>query len=385
MARVLGIGGSNHDFSAAIVEDGELVVAIEDERVQRIRHGRHDWASRPASASVQYCLDSLSLRLDDIDLIVANDDLERPHTWLDWPSVTFLNHHTAHASASFLTSPARESTLLVVDGHGSALRETAADYIVETISIGWADPSAVSVQPLQVGSQRRTSSSWRYVGGNSIGAFYEIVTDAIGFGDEGQGKTMGLAGYGRDSLEARLREFVVIGEDGTFLFDPYDGIWDWLVTVIGRANNRFQVRADLAYAVQQVFGDAVIAAARAAYARHPSPVLSFGGGCSLNTIVNSRILGETDFEALYVFPGGGDQGLAVGCALYGYHWMLGQPRSESRPGWRGRCVYLGRTYCPREIEDAISSRPVSASLPRKPRAGGRPPPCGRRRRRGAPR
>lgn len=358
--RVLGLGGSNHDFSAALVEDGELRVAIEDERIQRVRHGRHDWSSQPARDAAEYCLDALSLKLDDVDLIVANDDLERPRAWMDWSLVTFLNHHTAHASASFFTSPATQAALLVVDGHGSALDETSDSYRVETISIGFANRSHLSLQPLQTGHQRRTSSSWRYIGDNSIGALYEIVTVAIGFGDEGQGKTMGLAAYGQDRLTSPLRDFVTLGEDGTFLFDPYAGISDWLVTEIERADNQFQVRADLAYAVQQVFGDAIVAAAQAAYDRYPSPTLSFGGGCSLNTVANSRILNETAFETLHIFPAGSDDGLAVGCALYGYYSILGRHPRDGRPGWRGRSVYLGREYSPQEIETALASRSVSA-------------------------
>lgn len=292
---------------------------------------------------------------------MANDDFERPRAWLDWSSVTFMNHHMAHAATSYFTSPAREAALLVIDGHGSAIGETTDSYTVETISIGSAVGSHLSLEPFQSGRRQRTSSSWRHVGANSIGALYEIVTVAIGFGDEGQGKTMGLAAFGCDTFSARLREFVSLGDDGTFRFDPYAGVSDWLVTEIGDASNEFQVRADLAYAVQEVFGDAVVAAARVAYDRFPSSTLAFGGGCSLNTVANSRILEETAFETLHIFPAGSDDGLAVGAALYGYYSVLDNALVERRPGWRGRCVYLGREYGPQEIERAVAARSVSSA------------------------
>lgn len=82
--RVLRLGGSNHDFSAAIVEDGQVTVAIEDERLQRIKRGDADWHSQPTRNAATYCLDARGLELDDIDLIVANDDLERAHRICEW-------------------------------------------------------------------------------------------------------------------------------------------------------------------------------------------------------------------------------------------------------------------------------------------------------------
>ena len=80
---VLGLGGSNHDFSAAIIADGSIRVAIEDERIQRVKRGEAEWHSQPARDATTYCLDTLSADLDDIDAIFCSDDLERPMEWLD--------------------------------------------------------------------------------------------------------------------------------------------------------------------------------------------------------------------------------------------------------------------------------------------------------------
>jgi carbamoyltransferase len=360
---VLGLGGSNHDFSAAIVADGGIRVAVEDERVQRVKRGEAEWHSRPARDATTYCLDAVGADLDDIDAIFCSDDLERPTDWLDWSRVSFVNHHTAHAAASFYTGPHKRSTLLVVDGHGSVVAESPDGWQVETVSVGWADAMRLEVQPLQTGVQKRTSSAWRYVTQNSIGWFYRVVTLAIGFGTADQGKAMGLAAYGVPRFVDPLREFVTIGDDGRFFFDPYGGIWDWLKETLAASPRSPQIRADLAYAAQEIFVDAIVEAAREAYRHAPSPVLSFGGGCALNTLANTRIIESTAFEHVSVFPAAGDNGLSVGAAFYGAHVLLGRPRSPATHGWRGRAVYVGREYTGAEVDGALSDSPVIASRP----------------------
>jgi carbamoyltransferase len=125
-----------------------------------------------------------------------------------------------------------------------------------------------------------------------------------------------------------------------------------------------QVRADLAYAGQEIFVAAIIAAAHEAYRRSPAPVLCFGGGCALNTLANSRILEETPFEQVCVFPAAGDNGLSVGSALYGAHVLLDMPRCPVAPGWRGRAVYTGRDHAAHEIDSALRDAPVAASRPK---------------------
>jgi len=360
---VLGLGGSNHDFSAAIVEGGAIRVAIEDERVQRVKEARAEWHSQPARDAAAYCLEAAGLELEQLAGVFSCDDLERPTDWINWGNVTFINHHTAHAAASFFSSPHPRATLLVVDGHGSTTGETDDGFEVETVSIGSAEGSALVLEPLVTGVQRKSPSSWRYIAENSIGWFYEVVTIALGFGDSGAGKTMGLAAYGTPALLAPLREHVEIGLDGSFRFDPYAGIWDWLTDSLSRSPNATQVRADIAYAAQEIFVEAIAAAAMEAHRRSPAPVLCFGGGCALNTLANSRILETTPFEQVSVFPAAGDNGLAVGAAFYGFHAVHGQPRAAGSEGWRGRAVYTGRRYSDQEINAALAGAPVTATCP----------------------
>jgi carbamoyltransferase len=360
---VLGLGGSDHDFSAAIVDGGEIRVAIEDERIQRVKRGLVDWDAQPARDAAHYCMKAAGVSLDQMDGVFCCDDLDRPTTWLDWSRVKFVNHHTAHAAASYFTSPHRQSALLVIDGHGSPIAEDEDHLEVETISIGWAEESSLSIRPLQTGRQKKSSNAWRHVCENSIGWFYSIVTRALGFGRIGQGKAMGLAAHGTPALLRPLSEFVEISPDGRFRFDAYAGISDWLKEKLDGRPGAMQVRADIAFAAQEIFADAIVAAAREAHREAPSEVLCFGGGCALNTLANSRILESTPFEHVSVFPAAGDNGLSVGAAFYGAHCLLGQPRPEPSQGWRGRRVYTGRDHADEEIEAALSNAPVASSRP----------------------
>jgi carbamoyltransferase len=361
---VLGLGGSNHDFSAAIIDEGTIAVAIEDERVQRVKWGRCDWHACPAHDAARYCIEAAGIELGDLAGIFCCDDLERPSEWIDWSQVEFVNHHLAHAAASFFAFPHKRATLLVIDGHGSPVGETTSGYEVETFSLGWAEGSELSLHTLQSGVQKKTSSSWRHVTQNSVGWFYQIVAMAIGLGNRGEGKAMGLAAYGEPRFLDDLRGFIELRAGGQFAFDPYGGIWDWLTETLAAQPHSMQVRADLAFAAQEIFAETVVAVAKEAHRRAPAPVLSFGGGCALNTLANTRILEETEFEEVAVFPASGDNGLAVGAALYGAHARLGQPRRAEAPGWRGRAVYTGREYTSAEIDAALADAPVAISRPK---------------------
>jgi carbamoyltransferase len=360
---VLGLGGSDHDFSAAIIEEGVIAVAVEDERIQGIKHANTAWHAHPARDAAYYCLDAAGLAVEELAGIFCCDDLDRPTPWLDWKSVTFVNHHTAHAAASYFMSGTERATLLVIDGHGSPLVETPAVDEVETISIGSARQQSLSVESLQTGVRRRTSSTWHYATNNSIGWFYEIITSALGFGPTGQGKAMGLAAYGTPAFLDEMSAFVEIPADGRFRFDPYGGIWEWLTEMLATRPSAMQLRADLAYAAQEIFADAIVVAANEAYRRYPSPVLCFGGGCALNTLANSMILQNTPFERISIFPAAGDNGLSVGAAFYGAHVLLGQPRRGDLPDWRARAVYTGREHGTDVLDEALAEAPVAASRP----------------------
>lgn len=355
---ILGLGGSDHDFCAAIVCDGELLVAIEDERINLIKHGQGAWHSEPCRLAVQYCLETVGVSLDEIDHIYANTALEaRAFDWLSRPT-TNISHHFAHAASSFLTSPYDEATLLVVDGAGSRLSATNGKEIRESVSMGYGNITIMELQPVLTGERNLAVCNWRYSLTNSLGHFYRAVTDAIGFGHMGAGKTMGLASFGDDALLGDMKNFVEVADDGSFSFDVYGGFYEWLTTMVQGSANGFMIRAQLASAAQSIFESTMLALAKRARAEQSSSVLCLSGGCALNTVANTKICAEAGFEEVFVPPACGDAGTAVGTALWGYKNEYDSGKmGNSRPRAQ-RVAFGGRRYSQEEIVKALDKFPV---------------------------
>lgn len=358
MEAILGIGGSDHDFSAAIIKNGELKIAIEDERISRIKHGSKSWDSSPTKPSIRYCLDHLGLQLKDIQHIYSNLHLVKRVDDLQLPHVKKLSHHLTHAASSYFTSYFDHSSLVVIDGAGNRVASDGNRQDLETISIGNAQKNKFDLNLMQSGNRYITSRAWLYKLTNSIGAFYDIITESIGFGELADGKTMGLSSYGDDSLLNDLKDFVKINKNGKFEYNPYDGIWDWLVSSIANSKNQFQIRANIARAAQIIFEEAVFNVMNQAYKAFPSPNLSYAGGCALNSVANAKIKEKTPFENIYIFPAPSDSGTSVGAALYGYHVDLGHKKRQYQIEGLGKIAYTGIKYTEDQILKELSRHPV---------------------------
>jgi carbamoyltransferase len=355
---LLGTGGSDHDFSAAILADGNLVAAIEDERVIRIKHGRQAWYRAPVEPSVSYCLERAELDIDSIDLVYSNLHVEKSARFLSQMPVNYIGHHLSHAACTFLASPLEYATVAVIDGAGHRLSGNVDRVELETISIGRGESNLVSVSTLQSGTRNLATGFWRYMCSNSIGALYEAVTEVIGFGSYGTGKTMGLAAYGDDTLVAEMRQFVTIAPEGAFAFDPYGGLLDWAQELIRCGRNPFMVRANLAAAVQAIFEDAVMGVLNHAYRTHPNAALCYSGGCALNTIANSLIPTRTPFEHVFIHPATNDGGTAIGAALYGWYSDLGNRRAPADCESIGAIAFSPIQYTEHELRTALEDSPT---------------------------
>jgi carbamoyltransferase len=362
--RILGLGGSNHDFSVALVADGRLTFAVEEERLQRIRHAEAEWHSERARTALEYCCQVNGLKPADIEQVFVNADIDGQGFPSAWTSkVRPVGHHCAHAAASFFTSPVQKAALLVIDGCGAPIGDGPKGQKLETISTGNADSHSFTLNPLQGGSRRLTSTNWTYRVENSLGTFYELVTEAIGFGEFGEGKTMGLAAYGSESYVGEMREFVTMGGEQGFSFDPYGGIYPWLKAKLVQGQNPFRTRACIAKAVQTVFEEAVVSLARNLQATTGERYLCYGGGCALNSAANARIIEQTEFEDVFVFPAAGDAGLSVGAAMYGAFTMNGKRIwIPSRHEWGGM-AYLGATYTEEQCLGALERSSFHFRIP----------------------
>jgi carbamoyltransferase len=343
---VLGIGLS-HNGAACLLKDGRIEVAIEKERLTRVKNdGGND------RAAIDYCLSAAGIKQSDLAVIVQNANFGSFAYGNQWyrgfralskmiPVVT-ISHHLAHACSAFFLSPFEEAAVLTVDGCGNAFEDCMdldgailAERPAGDLASLWFEKdsyyaaSGTGLQPLY-----KDFSPFGRLGcdypmhptttRHSIGGLYAGASTYV-FGNHGDlGKLMGLAPYGRPgTLKAEI-------------FDVRDGRvfmnYDWIDAFTDRVRSepdfkaRFQYFADVALMVQKEIERALLAVVRHRHRLHPVDNLCFAGGVALNAVANQRILRETPFKRVFVPPAADDSGLAVGCAYYGWHHVLQQRR-----------------------------------------------------------
>jgi len=360
----LGLGGSNHDYAACIVRDGKVAVAIEEERLSGNKYAVGD--NSLFLRSRKYCLSSLEIDLDQVDTIVADDTL-MPGAYFPFRErIRLINHHLAHACSAFYPSGFESAALLIVDGAGSLIEGRDA---VETLTYAQGSGNDIAVIGKVLGgnwvsdglSARRVYQAGE--SDNSLGFLYSAVSRALGFSVVGNadyaitedGKTMGLAPYGTERYCKALLEFVQFGENGTFSINMRnDGVVAFAQSVMaGKTGDAWlEPAADLAYAVQHVLEEALVHCAEHLFEATREENLCLAGGVALNCVANGKLLGRTPFKRYFIQPAAGDAGNAIGCALYGYYRIQGQPRSSPRDV-KLTTAYLGSAYSDAQIEAAL--------------------------------
>ena len=397
--NVLGLSCYFHDAAAALVSDGLLVAAAEEERFSRVKH---DFGF-PEKA-IAFCLAERGLRGPDLDYVVF---FEKPFVkferilstvlataprsatvfrqamtaWLLdklWVKnrirervgvpderILFIPHHLSHAASAYFCSPFDRSAILTVDGVG--------EWTTTAIGIG-------------EGSSCRLLEEVRFP--HSLGLFYSAFTAFLGFEvNEGEYKVMGMAPYGTPRYADKVWSLVKQSQDGAFELDldyftfhhsttrtysekfvtlfgaprapetpfftsvsgypPYFGERPSDFDALEADNQHY---ADIAASVQAVTEEMVLTLAKAACRRANSTSLCMAGGVALNSVANGRILREAGVERLYVQPAAGDSGAAVGAALYASRVLLNEP---------GRFVmdhaYWGQAHGEGAIRDAVTA------------------------------
>jgi carbamoyltransferase len=374
--NILGISCYFHDAAAALLMDGQLIAAAEEERFTR---KKHDYEF-PEHA-INFCLGSGGIRAEDLDyvaffekpfikferlLLSTMQTFPRSHkvfreamiTWLGdklWikhliqrrlgvpPSkILFSEHHLSHAASSFLCSPFDEAAILSVDGVG--------EWTTASIGIG----KGTDIQLLK---------EIRFP--HSLGLLYSAFTAFLGFEvNEGEYKVMGMAPFGKPRYVDKVHKLVRISSDGSFELDldyfcfhystekTFNGKFEALFgpprdphayfftpssgypSYFGEKPGNYQelakqnqYYADVAASIQAVTEETLLQMAQSAYRETGLKRLCMAGGVALNSVANGKILRQTPFEQLYVQPSAGDGGGAVGAALYAYHTILGKPRN----------------------------------------------------------
>jgi len=324
--RVLGINAIYHDPAAALVVDGEIVAAAEEERFTRRKHGKRPvpfaaWELPELSAA--WCLAEAGLRAADVDVVTYSFDpaLARPadqfglgDPWdhlrttyaqrapqflatnlpgLDPEQVRYVPHHVAHAASAGLAAPHPESSVLVLDGRGEAVSHLAGRYAAD------GSLTVLASQSLP----------------HSLGLLYEDVTAHLGFQrSSDEYKVMALASYGVPRHLPVLREAVRATGDGGFRTDPV--AWDALAKRREPGDEFDAEHADLAASVQARLEEVLLQLVRWLHEQTGDRVLTMAGGVALNCVANSRLAAEGPFETIWVQPAAGDAGTALGGALH---------------------------------------------------------------------
>jgi carbamoyltransferase len=389
--NILGISAFYHDSAAALIQDGDITAAAQEERFTRKKHD----PGFPTEA-VKYCLKTGGLTLNQLDAIVFYDKpllkferlLETYYqnapsgvqsfvtampVWLkekfflkrlireefsaiediDFKKVKllFTEHHLSHAASAFYPSPFEEAAVLTIDGVGE-----------------WATASIAYGQ----GKEMKILKELRFP--HSVGLLYSAFTYYLGFKvNSGEYKLMGLAPYGNPEGKDTLRyiqlikdNLVTIREDGSiYLHQEYfnyatgltmvkEDAWAKLFGVAQRQpeSELEQKHCDLGFAIQAVTEEIVIKMAKEAQRLTGSKNLCMAGGVALNCVANGKLLKEKIFEGFYIQPAAGDAGGALGAALAAAHLSLNQPRSRNNytliDDMKGS--YLGPEYTAQDIE-----------------------------------
>ena len=304
--KILGIGGSTHDYSFCLLENGRVTRAVEEERLSRNKHAT-DVKSK-FFTGISYCLENITIH--DVDLIVSNDIVsESIQPDYDLHNIVRINHHLAHAASSYYMSGMSEAAILVLDAGGSYYGGKQ-----ETCSLGYA--------------QHEKIEFYKKYYQSSIAGFYQIFTMICGFEYAQEGKLMGLASYGKPTYVEALKQYVDIAMPNRMKIAAMPNKLPTLSELEFCKDDRrdsFQIRADIAYAVQHVFEESLIKILNYLYEQTKLKNLCYSGGGALNSVSNGMIKKRTPFENVFVFPAAGDSGTSIGAALYAYHGLLKKP------------------------------------------------------------
>ena len=395
--RVLGVSAFYHDSAAALVEDGRIVAAAQEERFTRKKND----ADYPANA-VAYCLAEAGVGMDEVDYAAFYDKpflkFERlmetyaafaPRgfrafsmalpLWVkeklfqkgllrrrlaalapdaDWSErLLFAEHHQAHAASAFYPSPFREAAVLTMDGVGE-----------------WATTSAAVGRGVELDVLKEIHFP------HSLGLLYSAFTYQTGFSvNSGEYKMMGLAPYGEPAYaQFILDDLIDLKEDGSFRLnmDYFDYCAGLRMT-----SRKFEERfgparkpdepiarrdCDLAASAQAVVEEAALRLTRSLRTETGLPNLCLAGGVALNCVANGKILRDGRFESVWIQPAAGDAGGALGAALLASHRLLGAPRPAAArspsvaPSPSGAAdamqgAYLGPAFSDEETREALDA------------------------------
>ncbi len=377
--NILGISCFYHDAAAAVVKDGDLIAAAQEERFTREKHDQNF-----PSHAIDFCLSRSGLKPQELDYIAFYD---KPFVKFDrilqtyvstWPrglfsflkampvwikekiwipqmirnrldyegEILFSEHHMSHAASAFLVSPFEEAAILTTDGVG--------EWDCATYGYGR-------------GNDIHLSKSIPFP--HSLGLFYSAFTYYLGFRvNSAEYKVMGLAPYGEPRFyDLIMRELVSLRDDGSFSLNMKYFTYEYGLKMVGRRFSQLfgepvrepeskltQFHKDVAASLQKATDTIVVKMAQHIEGETGMKKLCMAGGVALNCVSNSKILENTSFVDVFVQPAAGDAGGSVGAAYYVYNTLLGNPRTYIMNE-----VFLGPDFMDDDIESLLRSKNIS--------------------------
>lgn len=404
---ILGISAFYHDSAAALIHDGDIVAAAMEERFSRKKHDN----GFPTQAAL-FCLEQAGITADELDYVVFYEKplqkFERillttlntfPKSWdvwreamvswlkeklwvksairnalhVDFDKVIFCDHHMSHAASAFFASPFREAAVFTVDGVGEWTTTTLG-----TARSTWEGDPAGGSNEISLFSEQRFP--------HSIGLLYSTFTAWLGFRvNNGEYKVMGMAPYGQPRYLDQVYKLIKV-DQSTGAYSLNLDYFDYIHSVERSYSSKFvdlfgaprppeadfftmktnperasekaamdlnQHYADVAASIQQVTEDTLVSICNYLHQKTDMKKLVMAGGVALNTKANWRLLNETPFEEIYIQPAAGDDGGALGAALWAYHIMLGKPRKTAMPH-----AYWGKGYSDAECKAFLDERSI---------------------------
>ncbi len=378
--NILGISCFYHDSAAALVRDGKLIAAVQEERFTRKKHDQNF----PTNA-IRYCLKEGNIQVENIDYIGFYDKplikferilatyidtfprslpsfLKALPLWLkeklwlpqkireelgDAGQLLFVDHHLSHAASTFLVSPFSEAAILTADGVG--------EWETTTTGMG-IDKNITLAQSLHFP--------------HSLGLLYSAFTYYLGFRvNSAEYKVMGLAPYGKPVFaDLILKELLSLKDDGSFRLNMKYFAYDYGLKMTNRNFDKLfgappraaestltQFYKDVAASIQFVTDEIMVRMTTDLHKKTGCDNLCLAGGVALNCVSNSKVLASSGFKNMFIQPAAGDAGGSVGVAFYIYNTLLQKDRSYS---WSHN--FLGPDYSDEEIENVLQKLNLSA-------------------------
>jgi carbamoyltransferase len=378
---ILGLGDVTHDTSVCLMKDGEVVSAIELERLTRVKHNlkiesnhytiaeqghyvsdalskwTQHYREEQLQRGINYCLEAAGIEKNDVSSIVSSSLFTDAAFSTD---VKLIDHHLSHCASTYFPSTYSDSAILAIDGYGFVNKDGSSTSTMFAVGEGNQLNTLLTIEGSHKYSQEELAQGCKnahMVFENSIGVFYQNISMLLGMGYHGEGKTMGLASYGKpNSAFTYLEKHIDFGDNGSLGIHNRE-IFIATSEVIGDAKTNlndaafFAFKADLAYAHQSMLERMVIHLCLHLYDITKSTNICLAGGVALNSVANSKILNNTPFKNIFIQPAAGDNGISLGCAMYGAHTINNIPRAK-----KYFSPYTGKAYYNNNLPKVVNEK-----------------------------